>query len=179
MKCSPSTISWEIINYTPKRGVGSAMAFLADKTSADEQHTDGKVVEETIRLLEKHKGGPFFIAAGFYKPHCPWITPKKYFDRYSLDKIRLPELSADIPSHYPSLALASSIPCSPSLSPFFFGVRLWPSLVVFPGTSFSWACPSCRLRRPTPLIGLSGDAHRATIWFRAKRGCRKFFGPER
>jgi len=33
------------MNYTPKRGLGSAMAFLADKTGTDEEHTDGKVAE--------------------------------------------------------------------------------------------------------------------------------------
>ena len=45
----------DIMNYTPKRGLGSAMAFLADKTGTDEQHTDGKVADQTIRLLEEHK----------------------------------------------------------------------------------------------------------------------------
>ena len=34
------------------------MAFLADQTGTDEQHTDGKVADETIKLLEKHKRGP-------------------------------------------------------------------------------------------------------------------------
>ena len=81
----------DIMNYTPKRGLGAAMAFLADKTGKDEEHTDGKVATQTIALLEQHKSEPFFIAAGFYKPHCPWITPKKYFDLYPVAKITLPK----------------------------------------------------------------------------------------
>src|SRR5258705_1153713 len=40
-----------------------------------EDHTDGKVASEAITLLERHKDRPFFIAAGFYQPHCPYITP--------------------------------------------------------------------------------------------------------
>jgi uncharacterized sulfatase len=105
-----TTLELDVINYTPKHGLGWAMAFLADKTGTDEQHTDGKVADETIKLLEKHKHGPFFIAAGFYKPHCPWITPKKYFDLYELGKITLPKITADTPNAYPPLALASTDP---------------------------------------------------------------------
>lgn len=100
----------DIMNYTPKRGLGSAMAFLADKTGTDEQHTDGKVADQTIRLLEKHKDEPFFIAAGFYKPHCPWVTPKKYFDLYPMDAISLPMITPQTPGDYPTLALASTKP---------------------------------------------------------------------
>lgn len=100
----------DIMNYTPKRGLGSAMAFLADKTGTDEQHTDGKVADQAIRLLEEHKDKPFFIAAGFYKPHCPWVTPKKYFDLYSMDQMILPAITAQTPGDYPPPALASTRP---------------------------------------------------------------------
>jgi iduronate 2-sulfatase len=100
----------DIMNYTPKRGLGSAMAFLADKTGKDEQHTDGKVADQAIRLLEAHKDKPFFIAAGFYKPHCPWVTPKKYFDLYPMDAISLPKITPRTPDDYPKQALASTRP---------------------------------------------------------------------
>ena len=100
----------DIMNYTPKRGLGSAMAFLADKTGTDEQHTDGKVADQTIRLLEQHKDEPFFIAAGFYKPHCPWVTPKKYFDLYPMEAISLPPITPRTPEDYPKPALASTQP---------------------------------------------------------------------
>src|SRR5512140_3591171 len=62
-----TTLELDVINYTPRRGLGSAMAFLADALGRDEEHTDGKVASETIRLLEQQKGKPFFIGAGFYK----------------------------------------------------------------------------------------------------------------
>src|SRR5712691_4738032 len=54
----------DIINYTPKRGLGATMCFLADKLGKDEQHTDGKVALEAIKLLEQHKDKPFFLPAG-------------------------------------------------------------------------------------------------------------------
>ena len=105
-----TTLELDIINYTPKRGLGSAMAFLADPTGTDPQHTDGKVADQTIQLLEQHKDKPFFIAAGFYKPHTPWVTPKKYFDMYPMDPISLPKISPKTPDDYPELALASTKP---------------------------------------------------------------------
>jgi iduronate 2-sulfatase len=76
----------KLTNYTPGRGLGSAVCFYASPAS-DEQHTDGKVADEVIRMMEAHKDEPFFIGAGFYKPHVPWIAPKKYFDMYPLESI--------------------------------------------------------------------------------------------
>lgn len=103
-----TSLELDVMNYTPSRGLGSSMAFFADPQGNDEQHTDGKVADQAIKLLEEHKDKPFFIAAGFYKPHCPWITPKKYFDLYSMDQIKLPELTPR--ANYPRPALASTNP---------------------------------------------------------------------
>jgi uncharacterized sulfatase len=79
----------KLTNLTPGRQLGSALAYYASP-APDEDHTDGKVAAETIALIEKHKDRPFFIGAGFYRPHCPFIAPRKYFDQYPLDKISAP-----------------------------------------------------------------------------------------
>lgn len=76
----------KLTNYTPNRGIGSAVCFYASP-APDEQHTDGKVAAEVIKMMEAHKDQPFFIGAGFYRPHVPWIAPKKYFDMYPLETI--------------------------------------------------------------------------------------------
>lgn len=78
-----------LTNLTPARGLGSSLSFYASP-APDEEHTDGKVAAETIALLEKNKDRPFFIGAGFYRPHCPFIAPKKYFDLYPRHTIPLP-----------------------------------------------------------------------------------------
>jgi uncharacterized sulfatase len=77
-----------LTNYTPKRGLGSAISYYASPAK-DDEHTDGMVAASTIELIEKHRNEPFFIGAGFYRPHVPWIAPAKYFDQFPLDKIEL------------------------------------------------------------------------------------------
>jgi iduronate 2-sulfatase len=100
----------DIINHTPKRGLGSAMSFLSDQDGQDQDHTDGKVALEAIKLLEKSKDQPFFLAVGFYKPHTPYVAPKKYFDLYPLDKITLPKDPSEQIKNVPQAALASTQP---------------------------------------------------------------------
>jgi iduronate 2-sulfatase len=93
-----------LTNLLPNRGLGSTLAFYSSP-APDAEHTDGKVAAETIALIEKHKDRPFFIAAGFYRPHCPYIAPKKYFDMYPLERIKLPRFTADQIAGLPQPAL--------------------------------------------------------------------------
>lgn len=99
----------KLTNYTPDRGLGSALAFLAAE-GEDTEQTDGIGATEAIKLLEKHKDRPFFIACGFYRPHTPYIAPKKYFDRIPLEKIEIPKFPANLPELVPEGALGSTRP---------------------------------------------------------------------
>ena len=77
----------KLTNHTPERtNPGSSISFYASP-APDEQHTDGLVAAEIIKLLEQNKDKPFFLAAGFYRPHTPYIAPKKYFDLYPPEKL--------------------------------------------------------------------------------------------
>ncbi len=58
----------------------------------DEVHPDGLIAIRTIEELRKLKNddNPFFLAAGFYRPHLPFTPPKKYWDLYRREDINLP-----------------------------------------------------------------------------------------
>jgi uncharacterized sulfatase len=70
----------------------------------DEGEPDGRTARRIVQLLEQHKDKPFFLAAGFHKPHLPFVAPKKYFDLYPPEKIALPKEPADIRKNVPAVA---------------------------------------------------------------------------
>ncbi|MDO8542334.1 MAG: sulfatase [Opitutaceae bacterium] len=80
----------KVVNLTPGRELGIGLAYLRSE-AADGELTDGMVATETIKLMEANRNKPFFIAAGFYLPHLPYIAPKKYFDLYPFAKIQAPK----------------------------------------------------------------------------------------
>lgn len=98
-----------ITNFTPKRGLGSALCLMA-ADGTDEEQTDGLVATAAVSLLEQHRNEPFFIAAGFYRPHCPYVAPKRYFELYPLDKVTVPTVSPADVADVPKPALQSTQP---------------------------------------------------------------------
>jgi len=87
------------------KNLGASLAYLADD-SKDEEQTDGLGAAEAIKLLEANREKPFFLGVGFYRPHLPWIAPKKYFDMYPLDHIRVPKIAPNDRETKPLLALS-------------------------------------------------------------------------
>jgi iduronate 2-sulfatase len=59
----------------------------------DDAYADGKLALRALadlrRLAAKHQ--PFFLAVGFFKPHLPFLAPKKYWDLYPAGEIKLPD----------------------------------------------------------------------------------------
>ena len=76
-----------------------------DPEVADDKLPDGQIAEHAIETLRGLKGKPFFLAVGFLKPHLPFVAPKKYFDLYSLDAIKL-AANSNPPLDVPDLAMS-------------------------------------------------------------------------
>ncbi len=72
----------------------------------DEAYYDGRVAAEAVRVLAEVKDQPFFLAVGFWKPHAPFNSPKKYWDLY--DRAKLPPLNPNRPVGAPELAFHAS-----------------------------------------------------------------------
>lgn len=98
----------QIFSLDPGR-FGGTLSWLA-APGEDAEHTDGMVATESIRLLEKFAKSKqrFFLAAGFFRPHTPFVAPKKWFDLYPLDKISLPVLSGADRTRQPRAAYNSA-----------------------------------------------------------------------
>jgi len=70
----------------------------------DADEPDGITARRVVKLLEEHKDGQFFIAAGFHKPHVPHTAPKKYFDLYEVAKMPLPQEPEGHAKYIPTIA---------------------------------------------------------------------------
>jgi iduronate 2-sulfatase len=69
----------------------------------DTMLADGECASEIIKTLRLVKDKPFFLAAGFRKPHLPFVAPKKYYDLYPEESIMLAQ-NTSLPENAPEVA---------------------------------------------------------------------------
>ena len=81
---------------------GQGPAFEAGDVP-DNAYPDGTNTDYAIKELSRLKDKPFFLAMGFYKPHLPFTAPKKYWDMYKPQDIKLAD-NPFIPKNAPSYA---------------------------------------------------------------------------
>ena len=87
-------------------GAGGAVAWLrAEK--GDDRHHDYNVTTEIIKLIGEVKDQPFFLAAGFIRPHVPLVAPKRFFELYDDKEIPLPPTIPQDREDMPSVAYDS------------------------------------------------------------------------
>ena len=79
------------LNKVKENFDGATLSWLESEGSDNEQ-TDGIGADETIKFLDKFSKSKenFFLAFGLYRPHIPFVAPKKYFDLYEKDNMTLP-----------------------------------------------------------------------------------------
>ena len=52
---------------------------------------DGHAVRWAQAFLKRKHDKPFFLAVGLFQPHLPFYAPAKYFDRFPLEAVTLPD----------------------------------------------------------------------------------------
>ncbi len=72
----------------------------------DNELPDGWVTDRAIEAMREVRDKPFFLAVGLEKPHLPFVAPKKYFDLYPPEQIKLPP-NMTAPDGAPQLALTN------------------------------------------------------------------------
>jgi len=65
----------------------------SDREDGSDQ-ADHMVATRAIELLQQRKaaGKPFFLAIGFVRPHFPMVAPKRFFDMYPQQEMKIPPL---------------------------------------------------------------------------------------
>jgi arylsulfatase A-like enzyme len=73
----------------------------------DDYFVDGAVAARAVETLRARKtdNKPFFLAVGFARPHLPFVAPKKYWDLYRPEDIRLPANYTKAPENAVPIAL--------------------------------------------------------------------------
>nr|WP_231740768.1 sulfatase [Thalassoglobus neptunius] len=98
-----------IFNAEPHRKISAALSWLA-ANGDDTEQTDGMIATEAIRILEEKRNEPFFLGVGFFRPHTPYVAPKKYFAQYPIRELRLPFSPTDDRADIPVAAFAHNCP---------------------------------------------------------------------
>jgi arylsulfatase A-like enzyme len=72
----------------------------------DHEHIDGAIARQALVSMRKlaEKDEPFFLAAGFVRPHLPFVVPRKYWDLYDREKIALAS-NQSLPKDAPRFAM--------------------------------------------------------------------------
>lgn len=89
----------------PQRAIDRLRAVATEIVDIpDSDHIDGAIADQTISAMRRiaNKDKPFFLAAGFIRPHLPFVVPKKYWDLYDRKSIPLtksPTLPKDTPTY--------------------------------------------------------------------------------
>lgn len=96
----------KVFTLTPG-SYGGSLSWLASE-GGDLEHTDGLSATAAVSLLETYQDRPFFLAVGFFRPHTPYVSPRRYFEQYNAEEIKLPELSDADRHRVPAPAYASA-----------------------------------------------------------------------
>ncbi|MCJ8319978.1 MAG: sulfatase-like hydrolase/transferase [Colwellia sp.] len=93
---------------------------------------DEYIANWAVEQLSKEYQQPFFLAAGFIRPHVPFTAPKEYFDLFPLDDIIMPDIiedeMSDIPRYGKAMALGI-IPGGDHNAVTKLGPTFWKELI--------------------------------------------------
>jgi uncharacterized sulfatase len=87
---------------------------VGEMDGTDDDQPDGQSALRSIATIEAQTaaGRPWFVGAGFHRPHDPFLVPKRYFNLYPPDTLKLyrdpPDTSPALPLTMPGGAFAEA-----------------------------------------------------------------------
>ncbi len=76
---------------------------------SEDKLVDAQSVSWCIERLNQETNR-FFMACGLHRPHTPWDVPKKYFDLYPLESVRIPAVATNDLADVPEAGIAFAKP---------------------------------------------------------------------
>lgn len=106
-----TVLEHELLNKAGNPGYDYWMEY-AKLNVGDEQTVDGNIANRITQLIDERSKSdhPFFLAAGFRRPHLLWVAPQKYFEMYDWRTIELPPQHPDDLKDIPPIALTRRAP---------------------------------------------------------------------
>lgn len=92
---------------TPQRQIDRLRARATEIVDLpDAEHIDGAIAGQALKAMRRlaNQKKPFFLAAGFIRPHLPFVVPRKYWDLYEREVIPLAE-NPSLPNDAPAYAM--------------------------------------------------------------------------
>ena len=85
------TEAGEVIKGRNLTGGKLAWCRWGATAGTDDDQPDGQTAAHSVTAIEKltKEAKPWMVAAGFHRPHDPFISPKKYFDLYPPGSLKL------------------------------------------------------------------------------------------
>ncbi|MEL7099840.1 MAG: sulfatase-like hydrolase/transferase [Pseudomonadota bacterium] len=88
----PFRIDWQLPKGRPRTLFGGHRGGVATtEPEDDERFHDANAAASAIEFLDRYDSdAPFYREVGFYGPHGPFITPKRFKEQYTLNNFRKP-----------------------------------------------------------------------------------------
>jgi iduronate 2-sulfatase len=102
----PKRLKWD------KKGTSTNWGAFPE---TDAEMPDYRTAKWAIEKLQVDYDKPFFLVAGFVRPHVPWHVPKKWFDMHPIDGIKIPPYNKNDFYDLPAIAAeVHEMPMMPS-----------------------------------------------------------------
>jgi iduronate 2-sulfatase len=87
---------------------------------------DESLADWAVEQLGRPHERPFLLAVGFARPHVPYTAPRKYFEMYDADRLRIPQVPDDEFADVPLMGKAMALCMLPGGDHWFVTHKMGP-----------------------------------------------------